>query len=293
MKSIWLDTDIGSDIDDALALSYLLARRDCELVGISTVTEFDNQRAMLASALCKIAGKEVPIHPGISLPLLVSPCQTKVPQAVALQKWAHDTDFTPNSAVDAMRAAIRARPGEITLLAIGPMMNLAVLFALDPQIPSLLKELVLMCGAFQFPGGPDSLEWNAINDAHAAALTYRAKVARHVSFGLDVTQQVTMEREQFEPLIRSSELGRCTLDMAAAWFEQTPVVTFHDPLAAATIFEPSLCEMARGVVEVELENQKLLGQTLWTPDEKGAHEIAVSVNADKFFGEFFGVLNGI
>ena len=291
MKTIWLDTDIGSDIDDALALAYLLARDDYELIGISTVTEVESQRAKLASALCRIAGKQIPIHPGLALPLLVAPRQTTVPQAVALDKWPHDANFAPNSAVDAMRSAIRARPGEITLLAIGPMSNVGVLFALDPEIPSLLKELVLMCGAFDLPGQPQATEWNAINDPHATALTYRAMPPRHLSFGLDVTQKVMLERAEMKPLIRATELGRCALDMAAAWFQQTTKVTFHDPLAAAAIFKPSLCGHARGQVEVELEDPKLLGKTRWTPREDGAHEIAVSVAAECFFAEFFGVLN--
>ncbi len=291
MKTIWLDTDIGSDIDDALALAYLLSRDDCDLIGISTVTEIDNQRAKLASALCRIAGQQIPIHPGLRLPIFVEPRQTAVPQAIALEKWAHNTDFEPNSAVFALRNAIYERPGEITLLAIGPMTNIGVLFALEPEIPALLKETVLMCGAFDFPDWPGAVEWNAINDPHACALTYRAQVARHVSFGLDVTNKVQMERAEFEPLISQSELGRCALDMALAWFEKTPKITFHDPLAAAAIFEPELCEYARGNVEIELENRELLGKTHWTPEENGAHEIATTVKSQAFFDEFFGVIN--
>lgn len=291
MKTIWLDTDIGSDIDDALALAYLLACEDCDLIGISTVTEFDNQRAKLASALCKIAGKNVPIHPGLPLPLLVAPRQTTVPQAVALEKWAHDTEFETNSAVFALRDAIRACPGEITLLGIGPLMNIGVLFALDPQIPSLLKELVLMCGAFDFPDWPGAIEWNAQNDPHACALTYRAKVPRIVSFGYDVTLKVQMDKDPFAALISGSEMGRCALDMAQAWFEKTSDVTFHDPLAAAAIFQPSLCEYESGDVEIDLENPELLGKTHWAAQENGVHEIAVKVNSNAFFDHFFGVLN--
>jgi hypothetical protein len=135
---------------------------------------------------------------------------------------------------------------------------------------------------FDFPNWPDATEWNAVNDPHATALTYRASVSRHLSFGLDVTKKVVLEREEFEPLVRSTELGRCALDMAAAWFEQTPKVTFHDPLAVAAIFEPSLCGYARGDVRVDLENPKLLGKTHWTPNEAGAHEIAVTVDAARF-----------
>jgi inosine-uridine nucleoside N-ribohydrolase len=256
------------------------------------VTEVGEQRAQLASALCRIANKNVPIHPGLPLPLLAAPRQTTVPQAIALSRWEHDTGFTPNSGVDALRAAVRANPGEITLLAIGPMTNVGVLFAVDPEIPLLLKELVLMCGAFDFPRWPGAVEWNAVNDPHATALTYRAVVPRHLSFGLDVTKKVVLDRAEFEPRIRATEMGRCALDMAMAWFEKTDKVTFHDPLATAAMFEPSLCGYARGSVEIELENPKLAGKTHWTPSDAGQHEIAVTVDEIRFFDHFFGVLEG-
>ena len=67
-----LDTDIGSDIDDAICLAYLLAQPRCELLGITTVTGEPNQRAQIASAICKAAGKKVPIYPGVDTPLLIS-----------------------------------------------------------------------------------------------------------------------------------------------------------------------------------------------------------------------------
>ena len=66
---IILDTDIGSDIDDAVALAWLLARSDCELVGITTVSGEPEQRARISSALCRAAGREIPIHPGLAAPL--------------------------------------------------------------------------------------------------------------------------------------------------------------------------------------------------------------------------------
>lgn len=61
---ILLDTDIGSDIDDALCLAYLLAKPECELLGITTVSGEADKRAMMASAMCKIAGKHIPNRPG-------------------------------------------------------------------------------------------------------------------------------------------------------------------------------------------------------------------------------------
>lgn len=81
-----LDTDIGSDIDDAVCLAYLLAQPECELLGITTVSGEPEKRAMLASTLCKVAGKEPPILPGAAQPLLVQRAQTSASQSAALER---------------------------------------------------------------------------------------------------------------------------------------------------------------------------------------------------------------
>src|SRR5260370_36247942 len=108
-----LDTDIGSDIDDAVCLAYLLAQPQCELLGITTVTGEAEKRAMMASAMCKIAGKQIPIFPGIEQPLLIPPHQPEAPQAVALGRWAHETTFPRGEAITFLRQTIHAHPGGI------------------------------------------------------------------------------------------------------------------------------------------------------------------------------------
>jgi inosine-uridine nucleoside N-ribohydrolase len=76
---ILLDTDIGSDIDDAVALAYLLCKPQCDLLGITTVSGEPGRRAMMASAQCKLAGREIPIFPGTAEPLLIRSRQPKCP----------------------------------------------------------------------------------------------------------------------------------------------------------------------------------------------------------------------
>src|SRR5579859_3158827 len=154
---VLLDTDIGSDIDDAVCLAYLLAQPRCDLLGITTVTGEARARAMLASAICQVAGRSVPIVPGAEAPLLIAQRQPHAPQAAALDRWEHTRSFPAGGAVPFLRETIRAHPGEVTLLAIGPLTNVALLFALDAEIPRLLHSLVLMCGVFtnRLPGrGP-------------------------------------------------------------------------------------------------------------------------------------------
>src|SRR5438477_11649802 len=91
-----LDTDIGSDIDDAVALAYLLRQPRCELLGITTVTGNVAQRAALADVLCRAAGREdVPIHAGAPEVLLIGPGQPRVPQYAAVADRPHRAECPP------------------------------------------------------------------------------------------------------------------------------------------------------------------------------------------------------
>jgi inosine-uridine nucleoside N-ribohydrolase len=285
-----LDTDIGSDIDDATCLAYLLANPECDLLGITTVTGEAEARASMASAICKVAGKPIPIFPGREEPLLIAQKQLHAPQAIALSRWPHETNFPRGQAVEFLRQTIRAYPGEVILLAIGPLTNVAALFAADAEIPSLLKGLVMMCGVFtNRSAGVGPLEWNAMLDPTATAIVYRAAAKIHRSIGLDVTSQVSMPaamvRERFQvPLLRP------VLDFAEVLFRQVDSITFHDPLAAATIFDETICYFERGRVEVEQASERLAGFTYWTADAAGNHEVALKVDPQRFFKHYFSFL---
>jgi inosine-uridine nucleoside N-ribohydrolase len=287
-QKVLLDTDIGSDIDDAVCLAYLLAQPDCDLLGITTVTGEAGRRAEMASALCRIAGKDIPIYPGAEKPLLVEQKQPLAQQAKALERWSHQTFHRASAmeAVDFLRSTIRSQPGEIHLLTIGPLTNAGLLFAIDPEIPALLKSLTMMVGKFQSRGG----EWNAIGDPHATAIVYRAEAPIHRSTGLDVTLQVRMEAEQVRRRFQA-ELLRPVLDFAEVWFERAKEIVFHDPLAAVTLFEPEVCRFQRGKVEVDLSSPETAGSTLWTPGgPAGPHEVALEVDPARFFKHYFSVV---
>jgi inosine-uridine nucleoside N-ribohydrolase len=291
---VWLDTDIGSDIDDAVCLAYLLRQPRCELVGISTVTGEPEQRARLASALCRAAGRDdIPIHSGSPEPLFVPQRQRRAPQAEVLPRWPHRQEFEPCTAVEALRHVIRQRPGEILLLSIGPLTNVGLLFALDPEVPSLLRGLVSMAGIFKVASLERPTEWNAAGDPHATALALRGRPPFHRLVGLDVTLRCQMPAAECER--RFAALGgpyRVVLDMARVWFRSNDRITFHDPLAAAVIFEPNLCRWEAGTAEVELLSERVKGMLHWTPREEGPHRIAVEVNVERFFAHYFEVAQG-
>lgn len=286
MKLI-LDTDIGSDIDDAICLAYLLARPDCELLGITTVTGQAVERAKMASALCRLAGRAIPILPGAESPLLAPQLQPEAPQAAALANWPHETSFPRGQAVEFLRQTIRQHPGEVTLLTIGPLTNIALLFKVDPDIPALLRGLVMMAGVFtNRQAGVGPAEWNARLDPHATAIVYAAPAAAHHSVGLDVTSRLKLGRAEVQRRFQAGLL-RPVLDFAGVWFRQRDTITFHDPLAALCLFEEDICTFERGRVEVELLSDRLKGVTSWSPDPAGPHQVALDVDEPGFFERFF------
>jgi purine nucleosidase len=290
------DTDIGSDIDDAVCLAYLLRQKRCVLLGVTTVTGNTAQRAALADVVCRAAGRNnVPIHAGAPGPLLIGPGQPNVPPYVAIANRPHNADYPPNTAIEFMRRTIRAHPKEITLLAVGPLTNVGLLFATDPEIPSLLKELVLMCGVFTAGNGhgPAAREWNALVDPIATAIVFRARPPRFTSIGLEVTTRCQLHADECRR--RFKEAGgplEIVADMAEVWFRGRQEITFHDPLAGAIIFEPQICDYAEGEVTVETTSLPLAGLTAFNArSEKKPHRIATKVDSAQFFKHYFEVVN--
>lgn len=305
MKKIWLDTDIGSDIDDAICLAYLLKQSTgpnpaCKLLGISTVTGQAEKRAMLASSLCRAAGlSSVPIYPGCERTLIGRLMQPDVQQAEVLERFDHEKVFPKNQHIQRMIDAIRSQPGEVTLLVVGPLTNIALLFIADPEIPYLLKELVLMGGVFSWlwPGvGP--CEFNARNDPYATAVVYEAPVKDHRTVGLDATVQVKLSATEIRKRF-NHPLLRMVLEMAEIWFKTVDTIQFNDPLAAASLFSDRLCGFERGQVEVELASSRVRGMTHWKQQDDGPHQVAFRTWPDRYFKHFFncfeekGIINNI
>ena len=290
MTKVLLDTDIGTDVDDAVCLAYLLSHPDCELLGITTVTGEADKRASLASILCQMAGNDVPIYPGSDRPMQGEQRQLIAQQAASLARWPHQTDFPMGQAVDFLADTIRAHPGEVTLLSIGPLTNIGLLFSQHPDVPQLLAGFVMMGGNFD-ELGPEAqrIEWNVAGDLVASEITYKAPVRLHRSLGLNVTQRVMMSADEVRDRYTATLL-RPVLDMAEIWFAGFyPFITYHDPLAAATIFEPDLCSYEEGTVILDTVDKP--GKTIWRPGQAGApHQVAIDVDVDRYLEHFFDIV---
>jgi purine nucleosidase len=294
---VLLDTDIGTNIDDALALAYLLRQPRCELLGVTTVTGDVDRRADIVSAVCRAAGRPfVPVHGGTREPLLFGPGQADVPLFEAV--WHRVEGRLPRSrrvpAAEFLRRTIRSRPGT-ALLSIGPLTNVATLLALEPAVASSIGPFVSMAGVF-FPHARRS-ETNTRVDPVAAAMVYHtwerindraaAPVSRHISIGLDVTSRCTLPAA--EARARLSNFPEPVLEMLDLWLRTHDEVPFHDALAAATLFRSGLCTYADGRVTVDANpDSPDAGRTTFTPGA-GHHRVATDVDVGAFFEEYFGV----
>lgn len=289
LEKILLDTDIGTDIDDAVCLAYLLANPQCELLGITTVTGEADKRAMMAEVICNVFGKTIPIYPGYEKPFFIQQKQEKAQQARMLTKNMEKKEFPKNEAINFLKETIRKNSGEIILLTIGPLTNIGMLFKEDPETASLLKGIVLMCGRFQYKNPViRPKEWNAVGDYHATEIVLNANVKYAKFVGIDITSKVVLEENEFKKIF-NHQLLKPVIKFSEIWFKKHRKITFHDPLAAVTIFEKEICKFERGVVNIDIDNERTRGWTFFKKDNNGKHEIAVEVNKNLFFEKYASV----
>ncbi len=199
------DTDPG--VDDAMALCFAMAHPRIELVGITTV--FGNVLARQATTnalyLTQLAGRHIPIAQGASQPLLKH-AETppdfihgadglgNVPSRYAALNTQADSRHAAQFIVD----CARAEPGQITLVPVGPLTNIASALALEPKLPQLVKSICLMGGAVHVGGNVSPVaEANIWNDPHAADAVFAAGFDLTM-VGLDVTYKVVIPVAMFE-----------------------------------------------------------------------------------------------
>lgn len=295
-EHIILDTDIGSDIDDALALAYLLRQPRCDLLGVTTVGGEPERRAELVSVICRHAGRDdVPIFAGAGVSMLTPymPWKGRAWQAEALGDWPRQRDFQSGDAIAFMRTTVRQHPGEVTLLAIGPLTNVGTLFAADPELPALLKRLVVMGGCYRHHHRSEN---NIRNDVIAASIALGAgpqsRPPDTLAVGWEVTTQCRLDAATCRRKLTAKVLEPVR-DFMEVWFRNAEHATFHDPLAAAVIFEPELCTYASGRIELSL-TEPTLGWTAWRAaeeDGESPHRIAASVDPTRFFEHFESIVN--
>ena len=293
MQKILLDTDIGGDIDDAICLAYLLKEPQCDLLGITTVCGEPEKRAAVADAICRAAGRQVPIVAGLDTTLQPVPLYPTPEGAGALEQWPHST-YEKGDAPEFLYEKIRENPHQVVLIAIGNLTNVATLFTAHPDAVGLLKGLSVMNGYFGQERLPEPLyNWNSWADPMASKIVFASAPASHRAVPLEVTDTLTIEAGQAEVLFPAdSPLLQAVYAFGNAWLESSSKLTLHDPLAAVSVFHPDICQFERGFVQVETERESDMGGTAFTPSPQGTVEIARSVDRERFYRIVSATLRG-
>jgi purine nucleosidase len=269
-----IDTDPG--IDDALALCFAVAAPDVHLEAVTTVSgnvavEKTTRNAL---ALLELAGRsEIPVARGADRPLLRDTVHAAHVHGenglgnVVLPEPQRDP--VTLHAVETIIQTVLGAPGEVTLVTLGPLSNLALAVRLEPRIAEAVCEVVIMGGALRVPGNVSpAAEFNIYADPHAAQIVFSAGwPVRLVS--LDVTQQTVMTREHFVTLAATGHpVTRAIQAMTDYYYDEfaaplgIDALAMHDPLCLAAALHPDLIEWRRAFVEVELTSGLTAGATV-------------------------------
>jgi len=263
---LWIDTDIGSDVDDALTLAYAIRHPGIELVGVSTVFGDVALRTRIAhELLARADAPEVPVVTGLGAPLTfgrkgrmfghegLGLFDDPAPEPTA------EYDSHADTRIEALAAAIEsARPD--ALLSIGPMTNLGALARAGHPLPPL----TIMGGKVadvEIPGTiPQIPEWNWWCDPHAVAsvLDAGADTPPRV-IPIEVTMRTVLPEAEWRRLAGGDPLAQALAVLCGEWMtalrdrlgSENPAVHLHDPLAAMTLVEPAVCRFGAQRIRID------------------------------------------
>lgn len=287
MERIILDTDIGSDIDDAFALSYLLNQDNCFLEGITTCTGETLKRASLCDKYLEISGKKIEIVAGIEKPICGDLLQPFCPQATILE----NIGTYRRDVVEFLHNKIKKYPKEITLVCIGPLTNIAVLIISYPEIIKLVKTVVIMGGKIDTTlNKAYQLDWNFICDPIAAKVVLEADFDDVVIFPCDTTYQLNSNQAYMHEKLKG-KYKTIIEDMSKYWFNDFECYSYHDPLTAMYVFRKDIFEGRRGKMNVEIKMNQYLGITNWENLNKGNHFVITNYNKNEFIEELYKTIN--
>ncbi len=280
-EKIIIDTDIGDDIDDAFAVALALRSPELQIVGISTEFGETETRAKLVDRMLGEAGRQdIPVAIGIHTDAKTSFGQRPYAEGGHFAKTSHP------AAVDFILDQIRKNPGEITLVTIGPLVNVGAIIDRDPQTFKKLKRVVSMGGSIDRgygdpygPPTPPQPEWNILNDVASAKKLFASGVPVYL-MPLDSTQ-LKLDEVGREYLFRQgTPITDALVILYHQWGQQTP--TLYDPMTIAFIDDPKLCPVQPMKITVDDKGMTLRGTG--TPNA----QVCLHSDSEAFFQFYLG-----
>lgn len=283
MERIILDTDIGTDVDDVMAVALAALSPEIKVEGITTVYgDVDLRSRMVVKVLQMLGREDIPVMAGVRDVLLRN---RKIwwlgheGEGLLTEEDA-DLKYDERHAVDFIIDTVMNNPGEITLIAIGPFTNLAIAIAREPKIAQAVKQIIVMGGSARLGTNGAELEPSDHNvkcDPESASLVFKSG-APIVMCGYDVTRQVLIREEHIRRLEESGDaLNQAMGRMIRIWLKywKRDYTAMNDPLCVAMAIDPTFCRGLMMDVEVEYDHRHPTGRTVctlpdtpWTPPEE-------------------------
>ena len=285
MIKVWIDTDIGGDIDDALALLLAMSSPQLEIIGVSTVYENTFARAKIAKTLLALGGKgDVPVYVGEGSPLRANYVHTIPLDVNRLPKTYEENVFgnaiVEYNAVDALHDALNTYES-INVVTLGALTNIARLLEKYPEDAVKIKALYIMGGAIKL----NLNEFNFSCDPEAAEKVLQSNINKRI-VSLDVTFQCALHNDQIERLKKcKSELIKQVLRMSDLWGHG---MILHDPLTLGVLLSDEFVEFEKGDIMVETEGYYSRGKCVnfcdfnWGREGRKDLYVSVSVEASEF-----------
>lgn len=278
-----LDTDIGDDIDDALALALALQSPELEVRAVNTVLQHRERRADLIWKILQLYDRtDIPVGMGAEQPLLTPPRTGIVNQTRALAPDERMPEDRRRNGISLLIDTCMNAPDKVSVVAYGPLTNVALALKTEPRIAAKIERLVLMNGVFLRP----QVEYNTTRDPEAASIVFGSGIPITV-VGLDVTTQCRLDSGHLRQIAESSLPNvKFIHQLIRLWQgpreDQRPVL--HDPLSVAVTFRPGLIRTRLGRVDVETrgEPNRTYGMTLLRPDAAGTTRVATEVDSQEF-----------
>ncbi len=284
---IWIDTDIGGDIDDALALLYAMASEEIEIVGVSTVFQNTVARAKIAKTLLTMGGFEkIPVYAGIGKPRKALSVHTlpidveKIPETYEEERFG-GAKIEEQPAVEALKEALETSEKGFAVATLGALTNLAELMEKYPEAAEKITCLYIMGGAV----GMNLNEFNFTCDPESAAVVVQSPYAKKI-VPLDVTFQCELSGEQVARLHTcQSPLLQTVLRMSKLWGHG---MILHDPLTLGVFTNEQVVALRNGKLHIELEGKYSRGKCVdltdfnWRESPEQHTQIACKVQAKEF-----------
>ncbi len=282
---IIFDTDIGDDIDDALALALALQSPELDVRAITTVIDDVELRTRLAWKQLGIYGRrDIPLGTGASEPLLDAVRNNRSRQYEVLTPADEFPAAARKSGAQLIVDTVMGAAEKITLVPVGPLTNIALALRLEPRIKTKIDKIVLMGGAFF----PPRAEYNILRDRVAAEIVFQSGIPI-VAVGLDVTEKCKLQGADFDKLrAAKNPASQFIVRLIELWQNgrATQYPTLHDPLAMATAIRASLIEPRAGEVHVETASPLTFGMTVFTPADRVKGPVTTSVARNVNVREF-------